>query len=46
MYREDLGIFSFVIQCFGITNNSVQNSAIQFSSVKTVLKCLQKLKVF
>ena len=46
MNREDLGIFSLVIKFFGITNTSVQNFAIQISSVKTVLKCLRKLKVF
>ena len=46
MYRDALGISSFVIKCFGITNTSVQNFAIRISSVKTVLKCLRKLKVF
>ena len=46
MYRDDSGIFSLVIKYFGITNTSVQDFAIRFSSVKTVSKCLQKLKVF
>ena len=46
MYRDDFGILSFVIKCFGITNTSVQNFAIRISSVKTVLKCLRKLKVY
>ena len=46
MYRDDSGIFSFVIQYFGITNTSVQNFAIRISFVKTVPKCLRKLKVF
>ena len=46
MYRDALGILSFAIKCFGITNTSVQNFAIRISSVKIVLKCLRKLKVF
>ena len=46
MYRDDLGILTLVIKCFGITNTSVQNFAIRFSSVKTVPKCLRKLKMF
>ena len=46
MYRDDLGIVSLVIKCFGITNTSVQNFAIRISSFKTVPKCLLKLKVF
>ena len=46
MYRDGSGIFSLVIKCFDITNTSVQNFAFRISSVKTVLKCLQKLKVF
>ena len=46
MYRDDLGILSLVIKCFGITNTSVQIFAIQISSVETVTKCLRKLKVF
>ena len=46
MYRDDSGIFSLVIECLGITNTSVQNFAIRISSVKTVPKCLRKLKVF
>ena len=46
MYRDDSGILSLVIKCFGITNTSVQNFAIRISSVKTVPKCLRKLKVF
>ena len=46
MYRDASGIFSLVIYCFGITNTSVQNFAIRISSVKTVTKCLRKLKVF
>ena len=41
MFRDDSGIFNLVIKCFGITNTSVQNSLI-----KTVTKCLRKLKVF
>ena len=45
MCRDDSGILSLVIKCFGITNTSVQNFAIRISSVKTVLKCLRKLKV-
>ena len=47
MYRDDSGIFSLVIKCFGITNTSVQKFAIiRISSIKTVPKCLRKLKVF
>ena len=46
MYRDDSGISSLVIQCFGITKTSVQNFAIRISSVKTVPKCLRKLNVF
>ena len=46
MYRDGSGISSLVIKCFGITNTSIQNFAIRISSVKTVLKCLRKLKVF
>ena len=46
MYTDASGIFCLVIKCFGITNTSVQNSAIRISSVKTVPKCLRKLKVF
>ena len=46
MYIDDSSIFSLVIKCFGITNTSVQNFAIRISSVKTVLKCLMKLKGF
>ena len=46
MFRDDSGIFSLVVKCFGITNTSVQNFAIRISSVKTVPKCLRKLKVF
>ena len=46
MYRDDFGILTLVIICFGITYTSVQNLAIQISSVKTVPKCLWKLKVF
>ena len=42
MYRDDLGILSLVIKCF----TPVQNFAIRISSVKTVTKCLRKLKVF
>ena len=45
MYRDDSGIFSLVITCFGITNISVQSFAIRISSVKTVTKCLLKLNV-
>ena len=44
MYRDDSGILSFDIRCFSITNTSVQNVAIRISSVKTVPKCLRKLK--
>ena len=46
MYRDDSGILSLVIKCFSITNTSVQNFDIRISSVKTVPKCLRKLKVF
>ena len=46
MYRDDLDILTLVIKCFGISNTSVQNFAIRISSVKTVPKCLWKLKVF
>ena len=45
MYMDDLGIFSLVLKCFGITNTSVQNFAVRISCVKTVPKCLRKLKV-
>ena len=33
MYRDDSGILGLVIECFGITNTSVQNFAIRTSSV-------------
>ena len=33
MYKDDLGILTLVIKCFGIINTSVQNFAIQISSV-------------
>ena len=46
MYRDDSGIFGLVIKSFGITNTLVQNFAIRISSVKTVPKCLRKLRVF
>ena len=46
MYRDDSGTWSVVIKSFGITKTSVQNFAIRISSVKTVSKCLRKLKVF
>ena len=46
MYKDDTDIFSLVIKCFGITNTSVKNFAIRISYVKTVPKCLRKLKVF
>ena len=46
MYKDDSGISSLVIKCFGIINTSVQNFAIRISSVKTVLKCLMKLNIF
>ena len=46
MYRDDLGMVTLVIKCFGITNTSVQNFAILISSVKTVPKCLRKIKFF
>ena len=45
-YRDDSGIFSLVIKCFGITKTSVQNFPIPISSVKTVPKCLRKLGDF
>ena len=44
MYKDDLGILNLVIKYFGITNTSVQNFAIRISFVKTVPKCLRKLK--
>ena len=43
MCMDDTGILSLIIKCFVITNTSVQNFAIQISSVKTVPKWLQKL---
>ena len=46
MYRDNSGIFSYVIESFVITNTSVQNFAIRISSVKTVQKCLRTLRVF
>ena len=46
MYRNYSGIFSLVITRFAITNTSIQNFAIRISSVKTIPKCLLKLKVF
>ena len=46
MYKDDSGVLSLIIKCFGITNISVQKFAIRISSVKTVQKCLQKLNVF
>ena len=46
MYKDDEGIFSLVINFIGISNTSVQNFAIRISSVKTVPKCLRKLKAF
>ena len=46
MYRDEFGISTLVIICFGITNTSLQNFAIRISSVKTVPKCLRKLKAF
>ena len=46
MYRDNSGILSLVIKCFGIKNTSVQNFNIRISFVKIVPKCLQKLKVF
>ena len=46
MYRDASGLFSLVIKRFGNTNTSVQNFDIRISSVKTVPKCLRKLKVF
>ena len=39
MHRDDSGILSLVIKCFGIKNTSLQNFAIQISSVKTIPKC-------
>ena len=44
--RDDFGISTLVIIRFGITNTLLQNFAIRISSVKTVPKCLRKLKVF
>ena len=38
MYKDNSGIFSLVMKCFGITNTSVQNFAIRMSSVKTLPK--------
>ena len=46
MYRDDSGILSLVIKCFGIANTSVRNFAIRISFAKTVPKCLQKLNFF
>ena len=46
MYRDDLGILTLVMNCFGITNTSVRNFAIQISSDKSVPKCLRKVNVF
>ena len=46
MYKDKLNISRLVTKCFGVTNTSVQNFAIRISSVKTVPKCLRKLKVF
>ena len=46
MYRDDSGILILVIKCFVFTNTSVQNFSTRISSVKTVPKCLRKLKVF
>ena len=46
MYRDDFGISTLVIKCFGIANTSVQNFAVRISSVKTVPKSLRKLKAF
>ena len=46
MHKDDSGVFILVMKCFGITNTSVQIFAIRISSVKTVPKCLRKLKVF
>ena len=45
MYEDNSDILSLVIKCFGITNTSVQHFAVRISSLKTVLKCLRKLKV-
>ena len=36
MYREDSGIFSLVIKCFGITNTLIQNFAIRISENRTM----------
>ena len=33
MYRDDSGILSLVMKCFGIINTSVHNFAIRISSV-------------
>ena len=46
MYKDDSGILSLVIKYFGITNTSVQHFPIRISSVKTVPKCLRRIKVF
>ena len=43
MYKDDFGLLTLVIKCFGITNTSVQNFAIRIPYVKTVPKCLRKL---
>ena len=44
MYRDDFGISTLVIICFGITNTSLQNSSLfEFPLLK---QCLRKLKVF
>ena len=45
MYRDDSGLLSLVIKCFGITNTSVQNFAIRISTVKTVPKCFNKFDI-
>ena len=45
MYRDGLVLLSLVIKCFGITTVSLQNFAIEISSVKTVPKCLRKQTV-
>ena len=46
VFVDLIGEKNQVILEFGITNTSVQNFAIQISSVKTVPKCLRKLKDF
>ena len=46
MNRDDSGILTLVIKCFGITDTSEQNFAIRISSLKAVPKCLRKRNFF